>query len=227
VGAADKARASRRSTRMGRGEANPLGGHHPRAPGGWIVQMQVHRNRFQRRCGLRVSDGRGMTSGPQIHFQHGKGTARSQRGRPNVPPPIPATRAFIVVSCAGQAAHGRHIQGFAIGNKRSGRLIYATELPQTRASRSSTAPSTPSHAGRVHRSHLPARCRALRGSRNINRCCVRHVRAAGQDARTTSGGGRGGGSSRLRSHRPPMRRLITGGRLDAPWGLALGAANFA
>lgn len=144
---------------------------------------------------------------------------------PNVPPPIPSTQAFTVVPALGEPPTGAVYKGIAIGNNGAGDFIYATDFHNGRVDVFDSTFHAAAMTGSFTDPDLPAHFAPF-GIRNIND--VLYVTYAVQNAAAhddVAGMGHGIVDA-YDLNGNLLRRLITGGQLNSPWGLALAPSNF-
>jgi uncharacterized protein (TIGR03118 family) len=144
---------------------------------------------------------------------------------PTVPPPAPATVAHTVFPAAGDPSSGAIFKGLALANNGQGDFLYATDFHNARIDVFDSSFHLVTLAGDFTDPNLPARFAPF-GIRAIND--VLFVTFAMQDDDAEDDvAGRGLGivdAFDLSGHL--LRRMITGGKLNAPWGLALSPSDF-
>ena len=177
---------------------------------------------FNGGAGFVVTDG--TNSGPaRFIFSTEDGTIAAWS--PAVPPPAPSTHAFTVVPASTEEATRAIYKGLAIGNNGNGDFIYATDFHNAKIDVFDSTFHAANLAGDFTDAHLPAHFAPF-GIRAIND--VLYVTYAMQDDDAEDDvAGRGLGfvdAFDMNGHF--LRRLISGGKLNAPWGLALAPRGF-
>ncbi|HVU88840.1 MAG TPA: TIGR03118 family protein [Pirellulales bacterium] len=167
-----------------------------------------------------VNDGAGGHSGPSAFiFASEDGTISGWS--PAVPPPAPSTAAQVAVPAAGGAV----FKGLAIGTSAGSQFIYATDFHNNRIDvfNSSFAPVVPS--GSFSDPNLPAGFAPF-GIQNIgNQLFVTYAKQDGAAHDDVPGAGNGFVDVYdLTGHL--IQRLVSGGALNSPWGLAMAPSNF-
>jgi uncharacterized protein (TIGR03118 family) len=166
----------------------------------------------------------GASSGPaRFIFSSEDGTISAWA--PNVPPPAPSTQAHTVVPAAGQPPTGAVYKGLAIGNNGAGDFIYATDFHNNKIDVYDSQFHAATMNGNFSDPDLPEHFAPF-GIRNINN--VLYVTYAVQNAEAHDDvAGPGNGIIDLFDLNGHMlRRLVSGGNLNSPWGLALAPADF-
>jgi len=144
---------------------------------------------------------------------------------PNVPPPIPSRQAFTVVPAAGDPPTGAIYKGLAIGNNGASDFIYATDFHNARIDVFDSSFHAAPMPGGFTDPNLPASFAPF-GIRNINDVLYVTYAMQDEDAEDDVAGPGLGIVDAFDLNGNLLRRLITGGVLDAPWGLALAPRNF-
>ena len=158
---------------------------------------------------------------PQILSSPAK-TARSPGWSPTVPLPAPSTVAHVAVD---DASSGAVFKGLAIGTSSGSQFIYATDFHNNHIDVFNSTFGAVVPAGSFTDPNMPAGFAPF-GIQNIgNQLFVTYAKQDGRAHDDVPGAGNGFVDVYVTSGHL-LERLVSGGALNSPWGLAMAPANF-